>query len=142
MSKCDLQKAYECFLNAAKAGHVGAMCAIGYCYAMGKGVEKSPEDAAIWYLRAANFGLVPAMHNIGYCYKMGLGVKADVDEAELWFGRAAELGFYDHGRDMNGGLVGDYAVLELWNLSLLACQPQWNRQFSDEFLDREFHWVR
>lgn len=137
----DLKKAYDFLKGAANGGHVGAICALGCCLEDGSGVEKSLEDAAACYLAAAKYGLAPAQHNIGCCYAMGVGVGKDEAEAELWFSKADEQGYYINGRKTDE-MEHNYAVIELWNLRLLFCQPQWNRQFSDDFLDNEINRVR
>ena len=41
---------------AAESGHVQAQYMMGVCYAEGRGVERSPENALIWYEKAAEQG--------------------------------------------------------------------------------------
>ena len=69
---------------AVEAGSVDAMSSMGVLYQKGRGVKKSPTEAAKWYQAAADGGSLTGMYNLGLLYEAGFGVARDYD-------RAAEL---------------------------------------------------
>ena len=60
----DYGKAAECFLKAAKLGHVSAQYNLANRYLWGQGVQKSYKEAAKWYLKAAVRGHNKAKINL------------------------------------------------------------------------------
>ena len=48
-----------------------ACCNLGVCYATGRGVPQSPEQAVHWYHVAADKGLPRAQSNLAGCYASG-----------------------------------------------------------------------
>ena len=48
---------------------------LGYCYFVGRGVEKNAMEALTWFRKAADQDLPQAQHNLGFCYDSGIGVR-------------------------------------------------------------------
>ncbi len=70
-------------------------CAMGLYAALsaiGRGVEKSPEDACAWFRQAANRDHVPSQAALGMCLAGGLGAPVDRKEASYWLYRAGKAG--------------------------------------------------
>ena len=65
---------------------------IGNCYAEGKGVVASKEEAFRLYLKAAEQGHSDAQEALAKCYYKGDGVAKDMKKAAAWFLKAAEQG--------------------------------------------------
>lgn len=80
------------YLRAANKGLPEACCNLGVCYATGRGVPQSPEQAVHWYHVAADKGLPRAQSNLAGCYASGRGVQQDWMLAAMWFQKAAEAG--------------------------------------------------
>ena len=57
--------AFEYYLKAAKLGHAGAQCNVGYMYEFGEGVAQSLSSAAEWYWKSADQGFDNAQCNLG-----------------------------------------------------------------------------
>ena len=89
-----LAKDYAAALNAwrplANQGHAPSQFSMGLSYENGRGVERDPTQAAIWYHKAAEQGLADAQFNLGNLYLNGLGVPKNSVEAVRWFRRASE----------------------------------------------------
>jgi TPR repeat protein len=69
----------------------------------GWGVNKSLEEAALWYQKSAEQGHARAQRNLGVCYAIGAGVAKDLVEAEKWYRKAAQQG--DVGAQYNLGVA-------------------------------------
>lgn len=78
--------------EACEAGNASAARNLGYCYAIGLGVDKNKELAAKLYIRASEAGNAKAMCNIGVLYLYGNGVDKDPVKAAEWYRRSAEGG--------------------------------------------------
>lgn len=76
--------------KAATMGFAAAQHYIGWCFEVGRGVDKCLTEAAKWYLSAAELGFAYAQSCIGICYHKGRGVKKDYDLAAKWYRAAAE----------------------------------------------------
>lgn len=72
--------------DALAMGLFGALCALG------RGVDKNPEDACAWFRQAANRGHVPSQAALGMCLAGGQGSPADYGEAAYWLYRAGKAG--------------------------------------------------
>lgn len=94
-------EAMEYFLRAAEAGHVRAICNLGFCCDRGRGVDVNPAEALKWYRKAAELGDVNARFHVAFCYDRGRGAKQDPAEAVKWYEKAASQG---HVRAM--GMLG------------------------------------
>ncbi|MBT5675453.1 MAG: hypothetical protein HOJ07_07170 [Rhodospirillaceae bacterium] len=91
-----LAQDYAAALNVwrplAEEGHAPAQFGMGLSYENGRGVERDPTQAAVWYHKAAEQGLADAQFNLGNLYLNASGVPKDPVEAVRWFRRAAEQG--------------------------------------------------
>ncbi len=76
----------------AEEGHAPAQFGMGLSYENGRGVERDPTQAAVWYHKAADQGLADAQFNLGNLYLNASGVPKDPIEAVRWFRRAADQG--------------------------------------------------
>ena len=62
----DIDKAVECFNDAAHRGVPEAQYELGVCYRRGEGVEQDIKTALYWYEKAADQGYLRAYHYIWY----------------------------------------------------------------------------
>jgi len=76
-------------MNKEDARAMGLYAALS---ALGRGVEKSPEDACAWFRQAANRDHVPSQAALGMCLAGGLGAPVDRKEASYWLYRAGKAG--------------------------------------------------
>ncbi|GBB97474.1 hypothetical protein RclHR1_00030031 [Rhizophagus clarus] len=83
-------KAFECYLKAAKEGNVNAQNNLGYCYQNGIGTEKNESKALECYLKAAKEGEANAQYNLGCCHQNGIGVNENIKKAFEWYLKSAE----------------------------------------------------
>ena len=74
---------------ASLRGHAKAQSLLGWCYAVGRGVEKSPAESRKWYEAAANQGSAVACLELA---KAGLQEHREADAAH-WLRPLAEAGF-------------------------------------------------
>ncbi|QDZ21266.1 hypothetical protein A3770_05p37840 [Chloropicon primus] len=88
----DWKSVAKYYLRAANEGLPEACCNLGVCYATGRGVPQSAEQAAHWYHIAAEKGLPRAQSNLAGCYASGRGIQQDWALAAMWFQKAAEAG--------------------------------------------------
>ncbi|MEE8172808.1 MAG: SPOR domain-containing protein [Alphaproteobacteria bacterium] len=86
----DYGAALEAWRPLAEEGHAPAQFGMGLSYENGRGVERDPTQAAIWYRKAAEQGLADAQFNLGNLYLNASGVPEDPVEAVRWFRRAAD----------------------------------------------------
>lgn len=78
--------------NRAGSGDASAQYALGRAYETGSGIQKSPQQAALWYRKAADQGNAKAQNSLGVLYWMGEGVDKDKKEAVQWYRKAASQG--------------------------------------------------
>ena len=89
----DLDKALSIFVPLAETSDHGyAQYFLGRMYADGRGVQKSPEEAAKWYRKAAEKGVKEAQFHLGGLYERGEGVPQDYEYAYAWYAVADKLG--------------------------------------------------
>lgn len=74
---------------ASLRGHAKAQSLLGWCYAVGRGVEKSPTESRKWYEAAASQGSAVACLQLA---KAGLQEHREADAAR-WLRPLAEAGF-------------------------------------------------
>ena len=86
------KEAISLLKRACEGGNASAARNLGYCYAIGLGVEKNKELAAKLYIKASEAGNAKAMCNIGVLYTHGNGVDQDFVKAAEWYRRSAEGG--------------------------------------------------
>ena len=83
---------WEELLARAEGGDRTAQVRLADCYAQGRGVERSPVQAAAWLRRAAEQGSPEGQSIFGFCCLEGFGVKKDAGQAAAWFRKSAEQG--------------------------------------------------
>ena len=103
----DYVTAYKEWLALAEQGEPAAQRNVGTMLRLGRGVDRDPAQAAIWYRRAAEQGFDRAQANLANLYMTGDGVPKDYAEAAKWFELAARQGhalsqydlglLYEHG---------------------------------------------
>lgn len=76
-------------MNKEDARAMGLFAALS---ALGRGVDKNPEDACAWFRQAANRDHVPSQAALGMCLAGGLGAPVDRKEAAYWLYRAGKAG--------------------------------------------------
>jgi hypothetical protein len=82
----------EHLLKKAEEGDVIAQFRIAYCYQIGEGVPRNPDECIRWYTLAAMSGHPSSQHNLGVLYMNGEGVERDFEQAYTWGLLAAENG--------------------------------------------------
>ena len=88
----DYLKAYDLFLKAAEAGHIGSQSYLGRMLSMGEGVEKNYDKAVKWLKLAAEAGDADAQNRLGMRFHNGEGVPLDYKLAFEWWYKAASQG--------------------------------------------------
>ena len=96
-SDSEKKEALESFEKAYRAGDDMGSRNLGYCYAIGLGVETDKAKAAEWYRISGEAGNAKAMCNLGVLYLYGHGVEKDPVQAAEWYRRSSEAG-YSRGR--------------------------------------------
>ena len=86
--------ALELYRRAYEMGNSMGSRNLGYCYALGMGVEQDKSKAAEWYTISAEAGNPKAQCNIGVLYEYGHGVEQDFGKAAEWFRVSAENGYH------------------------------------------------
>ena len=88
----DFRTAVIYLYKAATAGNAAAQHYLGWCFEVGRGVEKCMTEAVKWYQAAAEQGMAYAQCCLAICYHKGRGVEKDYDLAAKWYRAAAEQG--------------------------------------------------
>jgi serine/threonine protein kinase len=83
-------KAIALLKTLADAGNAKAQNRLGDVYAEGRGVERDPAAARVWYEKAANGGDISAMLRLGAMFATGKDVNNNL--AYIWYGTATQLG--------------------------------------------------
>lgn len=65
----------------ALTGDVESQYNVGVCYLKGKGTNKNPSEAVVWFQKSAKQGDVSAIVGLATCYLEGRGVKKDTQQA-------------------------------------------------------------
>lgn len=87
------EMAFQQYMIAARDyGHPEAQFEVARCYQNGTGVEKSEENALVWYKKAAEQCDAEAQCALGECYYQARGVEKDDKEARIWYEAAATQG--------------------------------------------------
>jgi TPR repeat protein len=74
-------QAFQSTLEAAQAGYVPAQEVVGMMYAVGKGVQQDPKEAAKWFLTAAEAGNPRAAANF---VALSRSLRGDVELGQRW----------------------------------------------------------
>lgn len=88
----NLRRAFELYKKAADLGHPAANTSVGYCYAMGRGVEKDSKEAIRYYQAADKQKDPKGQALLGMCYQYGQGVPVDLKEAKRLYTASAQKG--------------------------------------------------
>ena len=87
-------KAYSCFLEAAKTGDANAFYYLGEIfYNGGNSIERNYSEAFKFYQRAANSGHSIAQYKLGVMYRSGYGCEKNLSQAKEWFRKSAAQGY-------------------------------------------------
>ena len=78
----------ELLAQAAQAGHPAAMADYGLLVYQGNGVERSAEQAALWFEKSAHAGDPEGRFLYAYTLAKGDGIAQDFEEAYYWLLRA------------------------------------------------------
>jgi localization factor PodJL len=106
--------------DAAGNGDPAAEFEVATRFGDGRGVQKDPRLAFVWYQRAAMHGFAPAQFRLGSLYEHGIGTEIDMQRAKIWYGRAAEQGHAKAMHNLAVAMVGtgvrrpDYAGAAHW----------------------------
>ena len=90
LDRKDYDEAFKIAAPLAASGDRDAQFAVGYFYDQGSGVEKSEEQAAVWYRKAADQGHRSAQRNLATMYEYGSGVERNDEEAFNWYRKAGD----------------------------------------------------
>jgi len=91
--KMNLEKAFNCYSEAAKEGNAEAMCLLGYCYKKGIGTAVNESEAFKLFNESAELGFPMAMFNLGECYEKGIGCDIDIEKSNYYYNQASSLGY-------------------------------------------------
>jgi hypothetical protein len=91
-NKDNLWDAARLCIRAADAGHSRAHAIVGFIYALGDGIPKSPDKAVDYWKRGALAGDASSIRMLAGLYENGQWVQRDRDRAVQLYKRAAELG--------------------------------------------------
>jgi uncharacterized protein len=80
----DYAVAYKRFLWLSDMGLVPAQTMLGVCHLKGKGVDRDPGRAALWFLRAAKRGHGPAQLALADLLTRGDGLRQNRQAALMW----------------------------------------------------------
>ena len=117
-------------LEAAQAGSVEDMYALGQLYQLGLGVKQDRVQAIKWYLAAAQKGHPEASYQVGYAYYRGRGLPKNQTEAHRWFLLAAENGsrnaipYLSKMYALGQGVPRDKLASQRWSDKLLRLKEQ------------------
>ena len=99
--------------NAIKKDDREAMGVLASLLALGRGVERNLEDAALWYRQAAVRGHVASQAALGFCLASGTGGRTDFQEAAHWFYKAARAGHRKAAIGLGNLIFQDRTLLDL-----------------------------
>ena len=86
------RKAFECYLQASKLGHLQAAYELVLCYDFPKGCKQDLSKAFQLCLDLAKKGHVDAMCRVGMYFENGIGTYKDTEFAIHWYTEAAKNG--------------------------------------------------
>jgi len=85
-------KRFQTWLAKAHGGDRDAMMDVGVAYRYGRGVERDPKRARLWYERAAALDEPNAHGNLSLMYRYGEGARKNPRRSFVHAKRSAELG--------------------------------------------------
>lgn len=92
MKRRDYRTAAPLLLAAIAREDARAMGAYAALCALGRGVEKNPQEAYCWFLQGATRGDRKSQVALGMCHAAGMGTAANRKEAAYWLYRAGKAG--------------------------------------------------
>lgn len=92
LERRDYAAAVPLLKSAAAREDAQAMGFLAALTALGRGVEKNPEDACAWFRQAAHRGHVLSQAAFGMCLATGNGVALNRKEGAYWLYRAGQAG--------------------------------------------------
>ena len=95
---------WEELLARAEGGDRTAQVQLADCYAQGRGVERSPAQAAAWLRRAAEQGSPEGQSIFGFCCLEGFGVKKMRTRRRPGFGSRRSRGAARAGSDWRSAI--------------------------------------
>jgi localization factor PodJL len=78
--------------EAARKGDPSAFVELGQRFADGRGANRDPKTAALWFEKAAEHGSAPAQYRLGTMFREGRGVERNAKTALKHFQASAEAG--------------------------------------------------
>lgn len=93
------EEALDLNIQAAEAGHITALYALGAAYEFGLGVERDIDAAVGFYREGAEKGDLYAANSMGRVFQIGMAGEPDMEAALNWFLKAAQGGHtfaYNH----------------------------------------------
>jgi hypothetical protein len=88
----DEAEAARLYAAVAKQSYTHVQYNLGYCYELGKGVDKDDAEAAALFGQAAEQGFAEAQYELGLCSYLGKGMEVDKTQVQRLFSQAAEQG--------------------------------------------------
>ena len=110
----------EIIRQAAYANHPPAQLLYAQLHQSGRGVDRDPDSALIWFERAAHAGNIQAMHLLGVTHARGDAGGKDYTQAAEWFARSAQHGYADSQFNLGvlyeqgNGVPNDFAKAYFW----------------------------
>lgn len=92
MAAGDYRTSATYLYKAAAAGYAAAQHYLGWCFEVGRGVNRCYGEAVKWYRLAAEQGYAYAQCCLAICYHKGRGVQKNYDLAAGWYAAAAVQG--------------------------------------------------
>ena len=92
LDRRDYAVALPLLQQAIKKEDACAMGAYAALLALGRGVEKNPQEAYCWFRQGANRGDLKSQVSLGMCLAGGTGTPIDRVEAAYWLYRAGRAG--------------------------------------------------
>ncbi len=88
-----LEQKFHAELAKAERGDAKAQYAIGEMYEKGRGIEKDPRQAFIWYSKATQQGNIKAEYKLGMAYLNGMGIRKNYRKAHDWLNKSSNQGY-------------------------------------------------
>ncbi len=81
------QKAYDWYVQAARANNLYAQNKIAFMYDKGIWVTTDKEHAFKWYIRSARAGFKASMITVADMYKEGIGTAKNDNKSDYWYSK-------------------------------------------------------
>jgi len=130
LQRGDYATAMRLLRPLAEHGNAPAQHYVGEMYHIGRGVQQSSVQAAMWYRKAAEQGFDLAQSSLGLLYEWGEGVPKNNAEATKWTLMAAKQGNWaaqDRLSDsyrVGLGVPQNYVLAYMWQSIRAQCRLQ------------------